>query len=119
MPSAPRPAPVQFELRDWGMLAAVALMWGASFLFIKLGLEDFPPATVAWLRIALGALALGLIPASRAPLRTPSDWRLVSVLGMVWMAVPFVLFTVAQDRKSTRLNSSHVKISYAVFCLKK
>src|SRR5436305_5509726 len=26
---------------------------------------------------------------------------------------------VAQDRKSTRLNSSHVRISYAVFCLKK
>src|SRR5690606_40344151 len=26
---------------------------------------------------------------------------------------------VGQDRKSTRLNSSHVKISYAVFCLKK
>src|SRR5690606_3754780 len=97
MPSAPRPAPVQFELRDWGMLAAVALMWGASFLFIKLGLEDFPPATVAWLRIALGALALGLIPASRAPLRTPRDWRFVSVLGIVWMAVPFVLFALAQQ----------------------
>src|SRR5690606_39766183 len=34
-----------------------------------------------------------------------------------------VMFEVAQpsveDRKSTRLNSSHVKISYAVFCLKK
>src|SRR5690606_40908086 len=27
--------------------------------------------------------------------------------------------TIAEDRKSTRLNSSHVKISYAVFCLKK
>src|SRR5690606_41758114 len=27
--------------------------------------------------------------------------------------------TQQQDRKSTRLNSSHVKISYAVFCLKK
>src|SRR5690606_12527537 len=27
--------------------------------------------------------------------------------------------TPSQDRKSTRLNSSHVKISYAVFCLKK
>src|SRR5690554_5023856 len=26
---------------------------------------------------------------------------------------------VAEDRKSTRLNSSHVRISYAVFCLKK
>src|SRR5690606_41652196 len=28
-------------------------------------------------------------------------------------------FKDAEDRKSTRLNSSHVKISYAVFCLKK
>src|SRR5690606_40579509 len=27
--------------------------------------------------------------------------------------------TIVRDRKSTRLNSSHVKISYAVFCLKK
>src|SRR5690606_41746065 len=30
-----------------------------------------------------------------------------------------VLHMPAEDRKSTRLNSSHVKISYAVFCLKK
>src|SRR5690554_7585994 len=30
-----------------------------------------------------------------------------------------VLEVVDQDRKSTRLNSSHVRISYAVFCLKK
>src|SRR5947209_16929075 len=30
-----------------------------------------------------------------------------------------VLNGVAQDRKSTRLNSSHANISYAVFCLKK
>src|SRR5690606_41137994 len=29
------------------------------------------------------------------------------------------LLNIAADRKSTRLNSSHVKISYAVFCLKK
>src|SRR5690606_41853358 len=30
-----------------------------------------------------------------------------------------VMTTVTKDRKSTRLNSSHVKISYAGFCLKK
>src|SRR5207249_10607593 len=29
------------------------------------------------------------------------------------------IFTIVLDRKSTRLNSSHVSISYAVFCLKK
>src|SRR5207253_11398646 len=32
---------------------------------------------------------------------------------------PAAVDAVAQDRKSTRLNSSHVAISYAVFCLKK
>src|SRR5690606_40193638 len=35
------------------------------------------------------------------------------------MALPFADTEAMQDRKSTRLNSSHVKISYAVFCLKK
>src|SRR5690606_41942616 len=32
---------------------------------------------------------------------------------------PLLLLADRSDRKSTRLNSSHVKISYAVFCLKK
>src|SRR3989442_11398437 len=31
----------------------------------------------------------------------------------------FIFFSSNSDRKSTRLNSSHVRISYAVFCLKK
>src|SRR5690606_39702724 len=35
------------------------------------------------------------------------------------MLSPNVSWTEKLDRKSTRLNSSHVKISYAVFCLKK
>src|SRR5207249_11613518 len=38
------------------------------------------------------------------------------------VAIPqklFVPLNIGQDRKSTRLNSSHVSISYAVFCLKK
>lgn len=95
MPSAP--APAQPRAGDLGLVLAVALMWGSSFLFMELGLEDFPPATVAWLRIAFGALALGSFPAARAPLRHPGDRWLVAVLGLVWMAVPFVLFPVAQQ----------------------
>src|SRR3712207_7452615 len=34
-------------------------------------------------------------------------------------AVPDLRIELEQDRKSTRLNSSHANISYAVFCLKK
>src|SRR6266496_4864781 len=36
-----------------------------------------------------------------------------------WVRVARALGTLPLDRKSTRLNSSHVEISYAVFCLKK
>src|SRR5258707_3007417 len=40
---------------------------------------------------------------------------------MLWFIVIAVLglVSIARDRKSTRLNSSHANISYAVFCLKK
>src|SRR5688572_31310396 len=53
--------------------------------------------------------------------RVPADDRLVDVgdaAGVVDAAMRHVLHH-AQDRKSTRLNSSHSQISYAVFCLKK
>src|SRR5690554_7181089 len=35
------------------------------------------------------------------------------------LAVEIICIVIGLDRKSTRLNSSHVRISYAVFCLKK
>src|SRR5690606_39466917 len=45
--------------------------------------------------------------------------RIASVIGPVCAKCDSVFAFFRQDRKSTRLNSSHVKISYAVFCLKK
>src|SRR5690606_40349908 len=45
-------------------------------------------------------------------------WRCAVTLTSRWTARPCGWASRA-DRKSTRLNSSHVKISYAVFCLKK
>src|SRR5436309_11865123 len=42
----------------------------------------------------------------------------LSYLQSLYMPINSITYT-ASDRKSTRLNSSHVKISYAVFCLKK
>src|SRR5690606_39769980 len=45
--------------------------------------------------------------------------RLLLVLAGVLLATGAKAQGTFKDRKSTRLNSSHVKISYAVFCLKK
>src|SRR5690606_40098603 len=50
------------------------------------------------------------------PTSTPEHWENIALR---LAALPDAAAGVAEDRKSTRLNSSHVKISYAVFCLKK
>src|SRR2546426_2872466 len=47
------------------------------------------------------------VPSSTAPITGPTQLVVPPIIGM------------ARDRKSTRLNSSHLVISYAVFCLKK
>jgi len=84
-----------FAARDWLSLAAVALMWGSSFALIDVAIEDLEPTTVAWLRVLLGAAALACVPAARRPVAR-ADWVWVGLLGIVWMAVPFSLFPVAQ-----------------------
>src|SRR5690606_40366774 len=60
----------------------------------------------------------------RESLSTPFEIDLVIRKPRPLLRLPDIVgkdasFTIAKDRKSTRLNSSHVKISYAVFCLKK
>src|SRR5207302_8654179 len=61
----------------------------------------------------------GLEPAA-TKLNAVSAVNVTSKPSFTPMATPLPLYSQpARDRKSTRLNSSHVKISYAVFCLKK
>ena len=85
-----------FATPEWLMLAGVALTWGASFLFIDIGLEHFAPTVVAFGRIAFGALAMSAIPAARRPVPR-SEWPLIAAMGVTWMAIPFICFAVAQQ----------------------
>jgi drug/metabolite transporter (DMT)-like permease len=88
--------PEAFGPTEWGLLAAVALMWGSSFLWIDIGLEAFRPPVIAAARIVLGALALGFIRRSRRPVAR-EDWPRVVLLAFVWTAIPLLLFPIAQD----------------------
>jgi drug/metabolite transporter (DMT)-like permease len=85
-----------FEPIDWALLSGVALTWGASFLFIELGLDHFEPGLVAFLRVFFGAVTLALVPGARRSIER-GDWPLVALLGLIWMAAPFMLFSVAQQ----------------------
>src|SRR5438132_8343202 len=54
------------------------------------------------------------------PMARPQGWRLACRLDLCLPPPEFPLQArLKRDRKSTRLNSSHTVISYAVFCLKK
>src|SRR5690606_41499362 len=70
---------------------------------------------------ALNLLAGGALPGwGPGPVvLTPHAAEGARLLGVSTQAVLADRLGAARDRKSTRLNSSHVKISYAVFCLKK
>jgi drug/metabolite transporter (DMT)-like permease len=85
-----------FAFQDWAWLVAVALIWGSSYLLIAFGVEHFQPALVAMLRLSFGVVVLAMIPAARRPVPR-SEWRQIAILGIVWLALPFLLFSVAQQ----------------------
>ena len=81
---------------DWLLLVTAAGIWGASFLFMDVALDHEHPGLVAFLRPALGLLALLAFPASRRPVDRADRGRLV-VLGITWMAFPLTMFPLAQQ----------------------
>lgn len=80
----------------------MALIWGSSFVFIAEGLEAYSPGMVTWARLTLGMVTLGLFPAARRPVDR-SDWPQLVALAVIWMAVPFLLFPIAQQWISSSL----------------
>jgi drug/metabolite transporter (DMT)-like permease len=75
----------------------LAAVWGASYLFIKVGVRDFQPPTLMAARLLIafvplfGYLALIRGGAARAARELAGIWRVGLVLGLVNAAVPFTL----------------------------
>ncbi|HUS41332.1 MAG TPA: DMT family transporter [Ilumatobacteraceae bacterium] len=92
----------RFTPHDWGLFVSVAIIWGASFLFIDIGLDALPPGVITLMRVGLGAVALAVLPLPRqhVRIRTEDRVRLVT-LSVVWVAVPFTLFPIAEQHISS------------------
>ncbi len=82
---------------DWGLFLGLALIWGASFLFMAIGLDAFHPGLVTWLRVGFGALTISLLPQARKTRVEREDLTKVRLLGLIWVAIPFTLFPIAQQ----------------------
>ncbi|HSJ71149.1 MAG TPA: DMT family transporter [Acidimicrobiia bacterium] len=106
-----------FGATEWGLLTAVALIWGSSFLFMAIGLESFRPGVVTLARIGLGALTLALVPRARAPI-APEDRSRTLMLGVIWIGVPLSIFPIAQqwiDSSVAGMLNGAVPITSAIF----
>jgi len=88
------------ERRARWLLAALILIWGASWPAIKIGVTAVPPIWFACLRYAVGTACLALIVALRGELTLPSrsDWKLIAVSGVLQMAMYSALTAVALTR---------------------
>ena len=84
----------------------LAAIWGASFLFMRIGTVAFGPVATAGLRVSIAALFLVPILLARghaASLR--EHWKLVLVVGVTNSAIPFVCFTYALQSITVGLSS--------------
>ncbi|MGA7779249.1 MAG: DMT family transporter, partial [Paraburkholderia sp.] len=82
-------------------LLILAALWGASFLFIRVGVADFGVAPLMALRVGIGALFLAVVLVARRPLRESAALlrtRAVPLLvvGILNSAAPFCLFAYAE-----------------------
>ena len=90
--------------RAWTLLLILGAIWGASYMLLKIGIRDFSPAMVAWLRIAFAALVLAAIAGARGALGGfAGRWPVLAVLGATQVAGPFVLIAAGETEISSSL----------------
>src|SRR5438876_4020569 len=101
------------------MLLALAAIWGASFMFIKIAVRELTPATLIFGRLGLAALTLGLLVPfavgsheTLRQLRENAGWLIV--VALVNTALPFWLLSWGETRIASGL-ASIIQASVPIF----
>ena len=105
--------------RNLVMLLALAAIWGASFLFIKVAVRELTPATLITGRLGLAALTLALLVpfavGTREMLRQlRQSWAWLVVVALVNTAIPFWLLSWGETRIDSGL-ASIIQASVPIF----
>jgi drug/metabolite transporter (DMT)-like permease len=88
--------------RGWALFAAVSVVWGVPYLFIKLAVDDLAPGFVAWSRVALAALVLLPVAWRSGALRgLPLRW--LTAFALFEITIPFPLIAFGEQRVSSSL----------------
>lgn len=88
-------------------IALIALIWGWSFLFIKVAVEGMTPTAVAGARIALGAVVMLVVVRTQRIVmpRDRTTWRHFLVMGVVFNVIPFTLLAWGEQRITSALTA--------------
>src|SRR5688500_12611310 len=92
------PSHSSFRPRDAALLLLLALIWGNSFLFIKLAVQAVPPLWIVTIRMVLGACLLFIIARVTGE-QAPSDLKSfvkMGVIGIFGSALPWACQAWAQ-----------------------
>jgi drug/metabolite transporter (DMT)-like permease len=83
--------------RDLGYLILLGMLWGGSFLFIRIGVPELGPFVLVELRVGIAAVALALcaVILGRLP-KVRARWKQFAILGAVNAAIPFSLISAAE-----------------------
>ena len=81
--------------KDWVLFLALGLVWGSSFLWIKIAIQEVDAFTLVGWRLLFGTLGMVAVIALRRPAfpRGRSIWLGLAVLGIINTALPFVLIS--------------------------
>lgn len=81
--------------RHWAALFTLGALWGSSYFWIKIGIQEIGPFTLVAFRLLIGAAALGLVLLVRrqALPRRWENWVPLAVMGITNTALPFVLIS--------------------------
>jgi drug/metabolite transporter (DMT)-like permease len=90
--------------RGWALFAAVSVIWGMPYLFIKIAVEEVSPSVMAWSRLTLAALVLLPVAWRLGALRGLGErWRILTAFAAVEMAVPWPLLGFGEVHVSSSL----------------
>jgi len=97
--TAPAAAPARMTSRAWTLFAAMAVIWGIPYLFIKIAVVEISPAALAGMRTLLAALILLPLAWRQGAVRPAlKKWPYVVAFGVLEMAIPWVLLGHAELR---------------------
>ncbi|TMK97322.1 MAG: DMT family transporter [Actinobacteria bacterium] len=90
--------------RAWIQMSVLAALWGASYMFIKVAIDDVSPIIVVWVRLVLAALVLLPIAHSRGALaELRPHLPTILLLSVVQVAAPFLLITFGEQHIASAL----------------